>query len=191
MYNIIAQTIGYIAMAISISSFALKKSNTIVLMQTLCNGLFIVHFLMLGAYSGCGNVGIMVASNTLLYLSMRGSERASWKGWKWLCCIASVVVCILTYVDMFSILPCIATIAFILTGWSKRANVIRIGKISLVGFGWTFYNWHVRSYSAVLSESVGMLSALFSLLYYSRKYRKKEVQKLMREEGTEDVSDYR
>lgn len=166
MYYILAQAVGFVAMAICISSFACKRSSLILFLQAIGNGLFILHFLMLGAYSGCINVAVMVSSNIVLLFYMKDKAWASWPGWRWVFCVLSVAVCAATWKDLFSVLPCFSTISFILTNWTRRETVIRVGKLTVVAPGWIIYNAHVHSYSGVLSESIGMCSALFSILYY-------------------------
>lgn len=168
MYEILTQVIGFAGMGICISSFACKRSNGIVLLQAVGNGLFIVHFLMLGAYSGCFNIAIVVFSNFILLFCMQGKRWAAWIGWRWIFCLFSGIVCVITWRDLYSLLPCISTIALILTAWTQRETVIRLGKITVVGPGWIIYNLYVSSWSGVLSESFGILSALFSLVYYRR-----------------------
>lgn len=158
-------------MGLCISSFACKRSNWIVFLQVVGNGLFIVHFLTLGAYSGCINIAIAVCSNIVLLFFMNGKKWAAWVGWRWLFCLLAVLACMVTWKDLYSLLPCISAIFFVLTNWTCRETVIRLGKIAVVGPGWIIYNFYVSSYSGVLSESFGIASALFSILYYRRRDR--------------------
>ena len=171
MYDILTQVIGFVGMGLCISSFACKRSNWIVLVQVVGNGLFIVHFLMLGAYSGCINIAIAVCSNVVLLFFMNGKRWAAWAGWRWLFCLLAALACMATWKDLYSLLPCISAVFFVLTNWTCRETVIRLGKIAVVGPGWIIYNLYVNSYSGVLSESFGIVSALFSLLYYGRRDR--------------------
>ena len=94
MYDILTQVIGFAGMGLCISSFACKRSNWIVFLQVVGNGLFIVHFLTLGAYSGCINIAIAVCSNIVLLFFMNGKKWAAWVGWRWLFCLLAVLVCI-------------------------------------------------------------------------------------------------
>ena len=171
MYDILTQVIGFVGMGLCISSFACKRSNWIVFLQVVGNGLFIVHFLTLGAYSGCINIAIAVCSNIVLLFFMNGKKWAAWVGWRWLFCLLAVLACMVTWKDLYSLLPCISAIFFVLTNWTCRETVIRLGKIAVVGPGWIIYNFYVSSYSGVLSESFGIASALFSILYYRRRDR--------------------
>lgn len=161
MYDILTQVIGFAGMGLCISSFACKRSNWIVFLQVVGNGLFIVHFLTLGAYSGCINIAIAVCSNIVLLFFMNGKKWAAWVGWRWLFCLLAVLACMVTWKDLYSLLPCISAIFFVLTNWTCRETVIRLGKIAVVGPGWIIYNFYVSSYSGVLSESFGIASALF------------------------------
>lgn len=185
MYDILTQVIGFVGMGLCISSFACKRSNWIVLLQVVGNGLFIVHFLMLGAYSGCINIAIAVCSNVVLLFFMNGKRWAAWAGWRWLFCLLAALACMATWKDLYSLLPCISAVFFVLTNWTCRETVIRLGKIAVVGPGWIIYNLYVNSYSGVLSESFGIVSALFSLLYYGRRDRAARLE----ESGSQEYSE--
>lgn len=102
---------------------------------------------------------------------MNGKRWAAWAGWRWLFCLLAALACMATWKDLYSLLPCISAVFFVLTNWTCRETVIRLGKIAVVGPGWIIYNLYVNSYSGVLSESFGIVSALFSLLYYGRRDR--------------------
>lgn len=152
-------------MAMCIGSFQFKSGALLVFFQAAGNAVFILHFIMLGAYSGCVSVIPMVLSNLMLLFHLRGARWAP-SAWKWVFVLLTAVSCALTWQDIFSLLPCIGTIAFILTNWSGDSRIMRLGKLTVVGPGWVAYNVYVQSYSGILSESFGMVSALIALVRY-------------------------
>lgn len=172
MYEIVTQVIGFIAMALCIGCFQFKNSRTLVLCQMAGNIIYVIHYLMLGAYSGCASLLLTAVNNAVL--SGKNNRWARWVGWKWVFSTLFVVSCIATWQNLFSLIPCAASIVSILTNWSGNGKKIRFGKLFLIGPGWIIYNIYVRSYSGILCELIGMGSAWISI----RRYGIKELDKV-------------
>lgn len=181
MYYLVAQAIGFIGMALCIGCFQCKSNRLLLLCQMLGNAVYAVHFLMLGAYSGCISALLLVCSNIPVCVTDRAWTK--WKGWKWLFCALFILACVFTYQDAFSLLPCAASVAFTLTNYTGNGKVIRRSKLLLVGPGWVIYNIYVHSWSGTLSESIGMLSALISLCRFGSKSLEKDIRDADGREG--------
>lgn len=169
----VAHAIGFIGSALCIACFQCKKEHSLILVQTAGNVAFIIHYILLGAYSGCAGIVLSAVSNMILLLKMHHNRWAAWKGWKWVLSIMAIAIGIATWRTVFSIFPAIASIAFILTNWSGSAKVIRVGKLACVGPCWLIYNLSVRSYSGILTESIGICSALIALIRYRENRQRK------------------
>lgn len=172
MYYIIAQLVGVVAMLLCIGSFQCKNGKSLLLMQLIGNGIYIIHFLMLGAISGCLSVLVVVLGNGVL--CMRHKAWARWRGWKWLVCASLVLACVLTWESPVSLLPCAGSMVLMLTNWSYNVKAMRIGKIVFVGPAWIVYNLLVHSYSGLLSESFGVVSSLIALYRYGKQEKTAE-----------------
>lgn len=171
MYDIVVQLVGFAGMALCVSCFFCKDSGRLLLRQLLGNSLFLVQFLMLGAYSGCANVVILVASSLVVVFRMKGRPWAAWRSWPWLWCVLILVSTAAAWQGWLSLLPCVSTIAFVLINWTGNANWIRVGKLAVVGPGWMVYDAFAGSLGGVISEGIGLCSALVSLIYYRRQTR--------------------
>ena len=66
MYQFLTQAIGFLATALQVGSFQFKSSRRLIFVQLCANTAFLVHLLMLGAYSGCVNVLFSCIRNLLL-----------------------------------------------------------------------------------------------------------------------------
>ncbi|MBQ8144255.1 MAG: YgjV family protein [Butyricicoccus sp.] len=161
MYPLITQAIGFIAMLLWLWSFQIKSSRTLVLCQTLGNTAYVIHYLMLGAYTGCISLLLSVLNNTLL--STKRVKWCQWSGWKWIFSAAFIISSIATWKNGFSILPCVASIASVLANWSCNGKSIRYSKLFVSGPGWIVYNTYVHSYSGVLCELACIGSVLISI----------------------------
>ena len=169
MYDITVQMIGFIGMALCVGCFQCKKSSSLLLWQAVGNGVYILHYMMLGAYSGCFSLVILSASNVIQMLRIRGHKWAQWSGCKWIATALLAVFCVIMWRNVFSLLPAAATIALIWTNGTGDGRIMRMGKVCLVGPGWLAYNIYARSYSGMLSESFGIVSALIAICRYHRK----------------------
>lgn len=174
MNNVIAQAIGAVAMLLNIGSYQLKNSRQLVLCRALGDFIYIIHYLMLGAYNGCTTIAIC-AINGLVY-SFRGSGWAEWKGWKWLMSALLVIACLFTWRADFQFVPCICSLISILANiwltWSGKARIIRLGRLFLAGPTWIIYALSAGSIPGVMAELVGMTSAAIGLYRYG--FRKEE-----------------
>ena len=171
MYALLTQGIGFIAAILWIWSFQLKNSRALILCQAFGNFAYVIHYLMLGAYTGCVSLLLSVVNNTVL--SIKSSKYCQWNGWKWIFSAFFILTCIATWKDAFSLLPCVASIVSIWTNWSCNGKNIRFGKLFVSGPGWIIYNTYVRSYSGVVCELFCMGSVLLSI----RRHGMKELDK--------------
>lgn len=177
MHAIFAQAVGFAAMTLNIGSYQLKNSRQLVLCRAFGDLIYIAHYLLLGAYSGCTTVAIC-AVNGLVY-GCKGQAWAEWKGWKWLLSALLVAACLLTWRKAFDPFPSVCTLVSILvviwTTWSGKARVVRLGKLFGAGPTWLAYTVFVRSYSGALCELVGMASAAVGLWRYGIKKSEDEI----------------
>lgn len=103
MHAIFAQAVGFAAMTLNIGSYQLKNSRQLVLCRAFGDLIYIAHYLLLGAYSGCTTVAIC-AVNGLIY-GCKGQAWAEWKGWKWLLSAVLVTACLFTWQKDFQPIP--------------------------------------------------------------------------------------
>lgn len=180
MYHVFAQAIGFIAMALNIISYQLKNSRQLVLCRAMGDCIYIIHFLLLGAYSGCTTIAICAVNG--LICSFRGSSWADWKGWKWLISVVLVIACLLTWQTDFQPVPCICSMISILaniwTTWSGRSRVMRMGRLFVAGPAWIIYTISAGSIPGILAELIGMSSAAIGLQRYGWRGPESEVETL-------------
>lgn len=171
MHSIVAQGVGFVAMLLNIGSYQLKNSRQLVLCRAVGDFIYIIHYLLLGAYSGCTTVAIC-ALNGLVF-SFRGSGWADWKGWKWLFSAVLVAACLLTWRTGFQPIPCLCSLVSILANiwltWSGRSRIIRLGRLLVAGPTWIIYALSAGSIPGMLAELVGMSSAAIGLWRYGWK----------------------
>lgn len=74
MSDIIIQGIGFIAVALFITSYQIKSNRLLFLFQLLGSALFCLQFFLLGAISGCLSLAVNILRNALMM---------KYKEWAW------------------------------------------------------------------------------------------------------------
>ena len=74
--QITAQLVGFVAMALCIGCFQCKSKNMLLALQLAGNAVFILHYVLLGAYSGCASLILLVGSNLMLLFRIKGKSWA-------------------------------------------------------------------------------------------------------------------
>lgn len=166
MYHILTHAIGFVATALQIGSFQCKSSKKLIIMQLCGNTAFLIHMFMLGAYSGCVNLAISVIRYSIFACR---KPWAYWKGWPWLLVSANILGTVLTWENIFSVLPCIAVVSLTVAGWSRNGKKIRLASLFAVSPAWLIYEIYAGSYSGILTELISMGSVVISVMRYGWK----------------------
>ena len=85
---------------------------------------------------------------------------------KWGCAAAALGASFTAWKDGFSVLPGAAAVVTVLTNWTFRGEVIRLGKLLVSCPLWVVYDVHVGSWSGILCELIAMGSATVSIRRY-------------------------
>lgn len=168
----VAQVIGFIAMACGIISFQSKRRTNILLFQTTSNLLWVVHFLLLGAFSAvlANVIGIL---RNLVYMQRGKYKFADSK----LIPIAFVAIFtvsgILTYEDPFSLLPMLAMAVATVAFFVRKENLIRWMSLG-IAVPWLTYGIYAGSIASAISDGTNLISIIISLIRYRGAYSEKK-----------------
>ncbi len=171
MDNIIAQIIGVLGLLCNGLSFQQKKRKGILSFQICAAALFVVHYIILGAYTGAViNFLGMLRSIVFINSDKKWAKHPVWLG---VFVVVFTVASIVTWVDWYSILPATAMVLTTISYWLKNET-----KIRLVTFPsspcWLVYNILTGSVAGVLTECVVMSSLIIAIVRYDilKKVRK-------------------
>lgn len=169
--DIIAQIISIIAMAIALLSFQQKTQKRIVLMQFCSSSLFVIHFFMIGAITGCllNAIGIVRA---FIY-SKKGQKWADHILWPVLFVVAFFGVYALNFTVLgleptlgnllLELLPTLGMVATTVSFRMEKASRVRI--FSLISAPlWLTYNAFNLSIGGILTEVFSLISILIGIL---------------------------
>ena len=161
---ILAQILSFIAMVINMVAVQLKTKKQILLTIVISNLLFVISYLLLGAYVGaliCGIVAIEIIINTIL----EDKEKKTTKYLIVLYSIISILIGILTFNSLIDLLPIIAAILFIFTLIQSKEKYVRLlllGNLTL----WIIYDFFVKAYLAGISDLFVISSTIIAIIRY-------------------------
>ncbi len=167
---VIAQIIGFCAMATAIVSFQQKKRKNIMIFQLVCTALWSLHFFVLGNMPGCALNGIMTL-RCVIYYFKETQKWAQHKVWLVLFLIAGFVAGVQTWESWWSVLPLLGMIISTVALWQQNPKHIRIMTIP-VAVSWFVYNAHSLSYAGMCNEVFALISIFTAMWRLDR--RKKE-----------------
>lgn len=169
---ILAQILSFIAMVINMIAVQLKTKKQILLTIVISNLLFVISYLLLGAYVGaliCGIVAIEIIINTIL----DGKGKKTPKYIIILYLIISILIGFLTFNSLIDLLPIIASILFLFTLVKSKEKYVRLlilGNLT----SWIIYDFFVKAYLAGISDLFVISSTITAIIRYDIK---KEVKK--------------
>lgn len=172
MPSLIPQIIGLLAVAAFLSSYQMKRRRAIILCNTVSRCLYILQYLLLGAYAGAV-LDIMGAVAAMVAAMVAGKSHTAFVRKYRIAVIltldaAIVVAGLLLYENLFSLLPIAGVLLH--TGAFWLTDEKRIRCVSLTGSPfWFVYNLHSRAYFSAVGDVLTMISIAVAMIRYRRK----------------------
>lgn len=164
----VAQFIGFVAMACGIISFQSKKRTSILLFQTTSNLLWVVHYLLLGAFSAVVANAIGILRN-LVYMQRGKYKFADSKFIPVIFVVIFTISGILTYENPFSLLPMIAMAVATVAFFVNNENLIRWLSLG-IAIPWLTFGIYAGSIASAVSDGTNLVSIIISLIRYRGAY---------------------
>lgn len=171
--DIIAQVCGIIGMAIIIASFQCRSNKTFFLMQGTGSSMFVINFLLIGAFGGAffnfANLirGLLFSKNTKKVWKLVVAEA--------LYVVCFVVSCLLTP-DVFQIIltaiPCAGLLVMSVFMWLEDSGRIRYAQIALGSPTWIVHNIFNFSLGGLICECFNIISSAIFLVRAKRSAKK-------------------
>lgn len=162
MYDLFIQCIGFIALALFIFSYQIKSNLALFLFQSMGNILFAVQFCLLGGFGGAISCLINSTRNVFVIIGKK-HPIFKHKAWAILICVLSLLCCISTWKNAFSILPFIAVLSSTIGYWTDNALKIRMVNLLCASPCWLIYDASIHSLGGVLNELLTISSVLISI----------------------------
>jgi hypothetical protein len=166
--GIAVQALGFAGLACFIISFQLRENRKLFLTQLLGSTIFLIQFIMLGAYSGSIILGIGALRNVMLlgYDSHRWIRRKEWV-LVYLAAFAAAVY--LTWDGWTSMLTFAAVASCTIAYWTDNALYIRLANLLCASPCWLVYDFIYGSYAGMANEIISICSILISICRFGWK----------------------
>lgn len=163
MKDIIIQGIGFIGMLLAVWSFQHNRRGRILLLQILSSCFWVVHFLLLGAFTGSIMNLISVARGSVFYHRDR-----KWAGnmiWLYVFMGSFILGAVFTWKNSFSLLPMVAMIISTISTWMKNPRNIRLVML-LSPPCWFTYNLISGSIAGMMTEVIVFSSIIIGVVRF-------------------------
>ena len=167
MVEAIGQIIGFVAMGIIVFSYQQKSHKRILTFQMVSGLLFTLHYLFLGAYTGCIS-NLIGAGRSAVYAGRGKSAFTSFKLWPVIFSVVFTVSGILTWDNIFSVFPMIAMISSSVVLWIDSPKINRAFSIPTSAC-WLIYNIANLSYAGIATEIFVLSSIIIGMIRLDRK----------------------
>lgn len=158
MYDIIAQIFGFAGAGFLMISFQMKKSNSFFACQTIGSGLFLINYLMLGAWTGA-LISIMSVTRSSLIAVLKGRSRYVIFP---ILLAFPVIAGFFIYTGIETVLMIAAYVLFTASMFGKNSKLIRITQLFVASPLQLIHNVIVFSLGGILCESFNILSIIVS-----------------------------
>ena len=168
MLLIASQIIGVAAVCLYLLSYQLKKRKQIVWTTCISNGLYVLQYVLLGAFSGA----VMDLLSTVASFFAAGKNNPSFKKYTKLCTMLSLVIIAVSGIAIAVVqkdaVELIAVAGALLqTGglWFEKEQTIRKFGLCSAPF-WLCYNFMSQAYGAAIGSVLAMVSVIVSMVRY-------------------------
>ena len=152
---------GLSALSMVLSSWQIKKKK-IYFFLTLDNIFCFTQYMLLKAYTGAFTnvIGLI----RLLLFNFKGRNKFFKTIWPLIIVIILyAAIGVITYTDISSLFPTVASILYAFALYQDKEKIIRIAT-SIMLFCWLLYNLFVHAYVGAITEGVMFISSLLAIL---------------------------
>ncbi len=168
MKEVIPQVIGILAVAIFLLSYQMKNRRGIIITNVVSRALYILQYLLLGAYSGAildilGMASSVVAERKHLDFIKKHSRLVFFS----VNAVIIVTGVIIAYLNrsLLDILPIIGVLLHTSAFWLNNEKIIR--RVSLLGSPfWFVYNFLSHAYGSAIGDILTMMSIIVAMIKY-------------------------
>ena len=168
-----ALPIGIIAVCFYLLGYLQKKRKSIIFFNLTSRILYVLQYILLGAFEGAG----LDICGSLSSVLAQSKENKFIKNHSLLCFIFAnfviITVGIFLWVDIFSLLPILGVLLHTSAFWLNNEKYIRI--VSLLGCPfWLVYNLVSGAYGSCIGDILSMVFIIFSMFRYDIPLKKNQ-----------------
>lgn len=164
MNQLLIQGIGIIALLFAIFSFQKNKRANILVYMLLSLVLWVVHYIMLGAWTGA-LMNFIEAGMVFVAYKKETDVWAKQKFWPYVFTLAFIIAGAFTFHTRVDVLPVFAQICGTIAVWQIHPRAIRFTML-LPRPLWFIYNFVVGSYAGMAAEIFIFLSVVIGIVRF-------------------------
>ena len=165
----VAQVFGFGALLTSIVIYSRKNRSSLLLCKAVQDILWGVHYLLLACYSAAATSAICITRSVVFYHSDK--KWASSKLWLLAYLAFYGISAVLTWQNVYSLLPALASCTSTVAFFSKRPERTKLLQIGASLITLTYNILHSHSLTVYLGISLTITTAAISLLKYYKAKR--------------------
>lgn len=171
--EIIANIVGILAVATFVLSYQLKKRGAIVTCNVISRSLYVLQYLLLGAFEGAVLDVVGIGVSLLAQNKDKGIIRRYRPAFIAAATLTVVAAGVLTYKSPVSLLPMAGVLLHTGAFWFTKEKTIR--RLSFLGSPfWFGYNLISHAYGSALGDLMTMVSIGTAILRYDLPKRRKK-----------------
>lgn len=171
LLNFAAQMAGFIGTILSFVMYLARKRKTILLGKFTCDILWILHYGLIGAYSGAALNVLALGRESVFY--NKEKKWASSKLWLVLFVVLTIISSALSWEGMLSLLPMIGSCCAVVSFWCTNPFHIRLLALPCQIL-WLIYSIFHQSLPSLVSCSISLAAILIGLYRDIRSKRNSE-----------------
>lgn len=162
--EIAAQAFGIVGSIVYLISFQIKKNRPFFVAQCMGSFLFMMNYLLLGAYTGC----IMNLLGVIRAAALAAGGKFHHKAILWSLDAVYLIATVATFAGLPSVLVLIAMIASTHAMWTEKGKIIRYVQLGISSPCWLTHNIMVVSIGGVICEIGNITSTVISILRFRK-----------------------
>lgn len=167
--ELIGQSIGFLAIVASVLIYQQTNRNRLLICKAVSDVLWILHFFLLGAYTGAVVTCIALGREVLFFKSSPQDKKGKWILFAFMG--ISTLSTILTWKSIFSILALFGSLISIVSFWVGNPKLSRILAFP-VSVCMLIYGVSNGSVAALINEVLVLTSSVIGVVRYDLKLKK-------------------
>ena len=167
--KVLALTLGALGIAANVIVYQQKSGKKLLWWKFISDIIWMLQYLALNAISGAAVAMIGILRETVFLNQHR--KWAQGKGWLLVFFILSIISAILTWKNIFSVLPALASVLSVFSFWRNKPSLSRALAFP-ISFSMFTYDVFCDSYMGIANEIFTLISATVGILRNRTKTKK-------------------
>lgn len=162
MLFILAQICGVIVLILTVISVQFKTKEKIVMCMVFANIVVTIQYFLLNAITGAV-VSIINVIRCIIFYYYKKKDKKPSLIVLLIFEIVAIVSGIMSWQNMWSVIPIVVTLIYTYGLWQDNVKVIRI-TTAIAGLGWAIYNIVVMAFVGAIQSVSQLISAMIALI---------------------------